>query len=74
MATTTKISHQYEKQNNTKSGQKEADVEQYHKKAGNVWEKGTVDIFAKGDPEQVNKLIRTRSRHVIKKADRLTYI
>ena len=33
--TTTKTSHQCEAQNNTKSGQKEADIGQYHKKAGN---------------------------------------
>ena len=37
-------------------------------------EKGTVHISARSDPAQVNEFIKTRSGHVIKKPDRLTYI
>ena len=37
-------------------------------------EKGTVNISARHDPEQGNKVIKTRSGCVIKKPDRLTYI
>ena len=72
--TTTKTCYQYEEQNDTKSGQKEADIEQYHKKAGNSQEKEIIDICTKSDPVQVNKVNRTRSGSIIKKPDRLMYI
>ena len=37
-------------------------------------EKGTLHISTRSDPAQVNDVIKTRSGHVIKKPDRLTYI
>ena len=43
--TTTKTHHQYEAQNT--SGQEEADIEQYHKVAGNNQEEGTTNICEK---------------------------
>ena len=43
--TTTKIHHQYKAQNTR--GQKEADIEQYHKETGNNQEKGTTNICEK---------------------------
>ena len=73
-ATPARTCHQYEEQNDIKSGQKEADVNRYHKDAENMQEKGTVHISTRSDPAQVNEVIKTRSGHVIKKADGLTYI
>ena len=54
--------------------QKETDINGYHRDAENMQEKGTVHISARSDPAQVNKVIKTRSGHVINKTDRLTYI
>ena len=58
---------QYEEQNDTKSGQKEANIEQYHKKAGDIQEKEIIDICAKSGPAQVNAVNRTRSGCIVKK-------
>ena len=46
---------------------KESDIEQYHKKAGDSQEKGRIDICAKSDPVQENKVKRTRSGCIVKK-------
>ena len=71
-ATTARTSHQYEEQNDIKSGQK--DINEYHKDLENIQEKETVQISARSDLAQVNEVIKTRSGYVIKKPDRLTYI
>ena len=71
-ATTARTSHQYEEQNNIKSGQKETDMNAYHKDADNMQEKGTVHLSTRSDPSQVNEVIKTRSGHAIKKPDMLT--
>ena len=49
------------------------DIEQYHKRAGDIQEKGRIEICAKSDPVQENEVMRTRSGHIVKKPDRLTY-
>ena len=72
--TTSNTCDQYEEQNATISVQKEVDIEQYHKKAGDSQEKGRIDIHAKSNPVQVNEVNRTRSGCIVKKPDRLTYI
>ena len=73
VTSTSNTCHQYEEQNTTKHVQKEADIEQYHKKAGDSQEKGRTDICAKSDQVQENEVMRTRSGHIVKKPDRLTY-
>ena len=72
--TTSNTCDQYEEQNDTKSSQKEVDIEQYHKKAGDSREKGMIDICAKSDPAHENEVNRTRSGCIVKQPDRLTYI
>ena len=72
--TTARTSHQYEELNNIKNGQKETVMHGHHKDAENMQGKGTVHISTRNDPAQVNEVIKTRSRHVIKKPDSLTYI
>ena len=73
-ATTARTPHQYEEQNNIKSGHKETDINGYHKDAENMQEKGPVHISGRSDPAHINEVIKTRSGCVIKKPDRLTYI
>ena len=65
--------HQYEEQNATKHVQKEADIEQYHKKAEDSQEKGRTDIGANCDQVQENKVIWTDSGCIVKKLGRLIY-
>ena len=65
---------QYEEQNDTKRGQKEANIEQYNKKAGDIQEKEIIDICERRGPAQVNPVKRTRLGHIVKNPDRLTYI
>ena len=67
VTTTSKTCDQYEEQNGTNMVQKEADIEQYHKKAADSQEKGIINIHAKSDPVQENKVNRTRSGCVVKK-------
>ena len=64
--TTSNTCDQYEDQNNTKSGQKEVDIEQYHKKTGDSRKKGIIDISPKSNPAQENKVNRTRSGCIVK--------
>ena len=71
---TSYTSDQNEEQNDAKSGQKEADIEQCHNKAGDSRKKGIIDIYAKINPAQENKVNRTRSGCIVKKLDRFTYI
>ena len=72
--TTSNTCDQYEEQNNTKSGQKEVDIEQDHNKAGDSRKKGIIDIYAKNDAAQENEVKRTKSGCIIKKLDRLIYM
>ena len=65
---------QYDEQNANKSVQKEANIEQYNKKAGISQERGIVNICAKSNLLQDNKVNRTRSGCIVRKPDRLTYI
>ena len=55
--TTSNTCDQYEEQNATKSVQKEADIEQYHKKAGDSQEKGIINICEKNNPDKKTKSI-----------------
>ena len=63
-----------QEQNDIRSGQKEMDINAHHKEAENMQEKGPVNISTRHDPAQGNEVVKTRSGHVIKKPDRLTYI
>ena len=72
--TTSNTCDQYKEQNANKSVQKEADIEQYLKKADISHKKGIVNICAKSDSLQENEVNRTRSGHIVKKPDRLIYI
>ena len=65
---------QYEEQNNAKSGQKEADIEQDHNKVGDSRKKGIIDIYAKNNVAWENKVKRTKSGCIVKKPDRLIYM
>ena len=64
--TTSNTCDQYEKQNDAKKGQIEVNIEQYHHQAGDSSKKGIIDIYAKNNAEQENKVKRTRSGHFVK--------
>ena len=54
--------------------QEEANIEQYNKKADSSQERGTGSTHDKRASLQENKVNRTRSGHIVRNPDRLTYI
>ena len=67
-------SEQCNDQTTNKIVQEEADIEQYNKKADSSQERGTGSTCDKRTSLQENKVNRTRSRCIVRKPDRLTYI
>ena len=67
-------SEQYNEQTANKIVQEEADIGQYNKKADSSQERGTGSTCDKKASLQEDKVNRTRSGHIVRKPDRLTYI
>ena len=65
---------QYNEQTTNKTVQEEANIEQDNKKAENSQDRGTGGTCKKRASLQENEVKRTRSGHIVRKPDRLTYI